>query len=567
MATILVPTDYSQCSLSALKQAFSLIRGTADRMVILHVSVPQSNMSPMALDEQDHLYQDAMLLLQKFSDAQPELRIEQRRVDGIPVSTIVKTAIDENADMIVMGTTGRTGLKRALMGSVAEEVVRRAPCPVLTLKVPADSPTIPESDFAWESLTNLAQPLAAASSPSADAVTQMNDNPTLALISRGINARVSDIHIDPAGQEFVIRFRIDGQMQHFCRLSEQVGHSLITQLKVAANLNIAEPFHAQEGRIKLPESMSDYDVRITVVHVVEGEAISLRLLNRNRLVRPLEQLGLSPECQSRIDRILRHGEGLILVTGPTGSGKTTTLYSLLNALNDGRRHIVSIEDPVEYHIPAYRQMNVDPRHGITMTTGLKTILRLDPDVVLVGEIRDREAAETAMRAASSGKFVFSSLHTRDVASTVTALRDLQIDNRSLGGNLVGILSQRLIRRLCSDCNRLEAITEAEAAAFRNWGLEPPEQVRHPVGCPRCRGTGYYDRIGLFEVVIPEGGVLHAIETGEPEHAVREAIRSGGISNLEMEALKNVALGITSLEECYGVLSIRPEPSPVSTSCV
>lgn len=561
MAKILVPTDYSECSFEALKHGAQLARGANGTLIVLHVDLPQTS---IVMDKRNPLPKDVLLLLQEFVNGKPPLRFEERRIEGTPVSAIVQTAQDEKVDLIVMGTTGRTGLKRVLMGSVAEEVVRRAPCPVLTLKIPEANRSVPAPDLIWENWANLDHPSTVVS-PAVDNP-PANDNPTLALISRAIATRASDVHIDPDGDNYVVRFRIDGQLHNYCRLSQQVGHALTTQLKVTANMDIADPFHPQEGRIQLPDSMRDYEVRMTVVHVVQGEAVSLRVLNRHRLMRPMEELGLTVECQARINRILKRGEGLILVTGPTGSGKTTTLYSMLNALNNGARNIVSIEDPVEYHIPAFRQLPVDPKHDITMTRGLKTMLRLDPDVVLVGEIRDVEAAQTTMRAASSGKFVVSSLHTRDVASTVTALRDLQIDNRSLGGNLVGIISQRLVRRLCSECCRSEAITREEAEVFRTAGLQPPEQIRHPVGCPRCRGTGYYDRIGLFEVVIPEDGIVQSIESGEPEHVVREAIRTGGIANLETEALRNVARGVTSLEECEGMLSIRLEPSVVYENC-
>ena len=331
------------------------------------------------------------------------------------------------------------------------------------------------------------------------------------------------------------------------------------QLKVMGNLDIADPFHPKEGRLALPEALQDYEVRITAVPVVDGEAISLRVLSRHRLMRSMDQLGLSANATTRIEQILRHGEGIVLVTGPTGSGKTTTLYSMLHQLDDGTRNIVTIEDPVEYDIPTFRQLSVDTKHGINMTSGLRTLLRLDPDVVLIGEIRDPEAAETAMRAASSGKYVFSSLHTRDVASTVTAIRDLHIDNRSLAGNLAGIISQRLLRRLCAECSRAAAPTEEEAAVFRANKIEPPKEIRHPVGCPRCRGTGYYDRVGLFEVVTSEDGIVRAINEGKPEDELRSLIHEQGICTLQKDALQKAAEGIVSLEDCSTMMVIELVP--------
>ena len=554
MFKILVPTDYSNCSIAALKQAGTLARGAEGMLLIMHVvengSVPAPN------SEQDPSHNEMARLLQSFSESNPPLRYEERYVEGIPVSAILSVAAEEKADLIVMGTTGRSGLKRLILGSVAEEVTRRAPCPVLTLKALKEEPNDEAAASIWQNWTTLSQP--PASSIPADVLTsaEINDNPALALISRAISARATDIHIDPSSEEYTVRFRIDGKLSNFCRLSNEVGRAILMQLNVMGNLDIADPFHPKEGRLALPEALNDFEVRITAVPVVDGEAISLRVLSRHRLMRSMDQLGLSTNAQARIEQILRHGEGIVLVTGPTGSGKTTTLYSMLHQMDNGTRHIVTIEDPVEYNIPTFRQISVDTKHGISMTSGLRTLLRLDPDVVLVGEIRDAEAAETAMRAASSGKYVFSSLHTRDVASTVTAIRDLHIDNRSLAGNLAGIISQRLLRRLCPECSIATSPTESEAAVFRANDLEPPKEIRHPVGCPRCRGTGYYDRIGLFEVVTSEDDIIHAINDGKPENELRRLIHERGIHTLQKDALQKAAEGVVSLEDCSAMMVLE-----------
>lgn len=442
-----------------------------------------------------------------------------------------------------------------LAGSVAEEIVRRAHCPVLTLKVPDRPLTESANDLNWESLSRFDGPQAVRSPEVIGGLDDVASSPTFGLISRAIHSRATDIHIDPAGQDITIRFRIDGSMRPYCKLSREVGRALITQIKVLANMDIADPFHSQESRLSLSDLFEGHEFRLTVVPVLNGDSASIRILSRNRLMRPMEELGISAESRSGIEKVLQRGEGLILVTGPTGSGKTTTLYSMLHAIDDGSRNIVSIEDPIEFEIPSFRQLAVDASHGTTMTTGLRTILRLDPDVVFVGEIRDAEAAETAMRAASSGKYVFSSLHTRDVASTVTALRDLHIDNRSLAGNLAGIISQRLIRRLCPECSRAAPTTAAEAALFHNSGLVAPAELRHPVGCQHCGETGYFDRIGIFEVVLQQDSIVRAINDGESEETVRDTIRACGISTLGSEALKQVSLGITSLEECQALSTI------------
>ena len=556
MLKILFPTDYSDCSNEALLYAITLAGASGGSLLILHVVEP---MSPYLVPEPEQTgdsHREAFIsMLKGLLVERPSVTYEERTIIGSPVAAIVHVAESEQADLIVMGTTGRTGVKRLLLGSVAEEVVRRAPCPVLTLK----APTVDESERRARvtAIRNWPEDeIEAAGAFPPDLLEESRDNPALSLIMRGIHARASDIHIDPHGQDLMVRFRVDGVLQDFCKMNRPIGHAVATQLKLMANLDIADPFHPKEGRLNLPDLLHGVDVRITAVPVAVGEAISLRLLNRDRLVRPLHELGLSTDAMRLAERMLGHGEGIILVTGPTGSGKTTTMYSMLRALDDGTRNIVSIEDPIEFVVPSFRQLSVDVRHNITMTSGLKTLLRLDPDVVFVSEVRDAEAAETAMRAASSGKYVFTSLHTRDVASTITALRDLHIDNRSLGGNLTGILSQRLMRRVCRECCRTAVPTEAEASAFIAHSLEVPGEICQPVGCPRCQNTGYFDRIGVFEVVIPELDIMRAIEEGRPEDELRHIIRSHGARSLEADALEKVGRGISSMEDFSAMTTIK-----------
>jgi type II secretory ATPase GspE/PulE/Tfp pilus assembly ATPase PilB-like protein len=327
---------------------------------------------------------------------------------------------------------------------------------------------------------------------------------------------------------------------------------LIQQFKILANLDIAEPFEPKEGRLQLPAAMTGIEVRLTTAPVEGGTALALRILGRDRVLMSLEGLGLSRGARDAVEAMLRSGAGLVLVTGPTGSGKTTTIYSLLNLLATGGRNIVSIEDPVEFRLPFLRQLAVDPRHHLTMTSGLRTILRMDPDIVFVSEIRDVEAAEIAMRAASSGRFVFTTLHTRDVSSTVTALRDLHIDNRSLADNMTGIISQRLLRRLCPRCSIRSPIGEPEAETFRSEGLAPPPELGRAVGCPHCRGTGYRDRIGVYEAALAAGPVAEAIQEGASERELREALRSSGTPSLLADSLQKVSEGVTSLEEALGM---------------
>lgn len=376
------------------------------------------------------------------------------------------------------------------------------------------------------------------------------------LLRHAISNHATDIHIDPASEDEVeVRLRIDGRLEHYCRLDRHIAAPMTQQYKVLARLDIADPFKPQEGRLSLPDEFAGCEARITTAPVHYGQAIALRLFNADRLFQPLNTLGFSNKSLETVEQILQMRSGLVLVTGPTGSGKTTTIYSLLHRLSATAPNIISIEDPVEYRLPFMRQIGVNPRHGVNMTSGLRTILRMDPDIVFLGEIRDGEAAEIAMRAASAGRFVFSTLHTRDVASTVTALRDLKVDSRSLGANLTGIISQRLVRRLCRKCCRPEPISSVEMEIFTQAEMTPPAELMHAVGCENCRKTGYRDRIGIFEAMTTAGAATEAIVKGASEAEFSRVLRDTGACTLFDDGLGKVSEGLTTFDEILGMRSI------------
>jgi general secretion pathway protein E len=547
---ILFPSDYSPSSNAALPYALSLCRESHALLMLAHVELP--SLPPLGTADEENPEADEERrfreLVSRTAVAGDQVLVHEfRTLRGDPAAEIVRLAKQEQVDLIVMGSAGRTGWRRILMGSVAEAVAREAPCPVLSLREPAAASSaeppaaeLPQGQAPSLSPTEFHQ----AELPAIEA----NRSSAVALLRRATAARATDVHLDPLENDVEVRFRIDGRLHRYCRLHHDVARPLVSQLKIMAEMDIADPFHPQESRISLPDPDGDYDVRITRVPVVGGESIALRLLNRQRLLRSLDSLGLTAESLESMREMLRLGEGVVLVTGPAGSGKTTTAYSMLHALDDGRRNIVTIEDPVEYCIDGFRQMSVDSRHGVTMTSGLRTLLRMDPDIVLVGEIRDAETAEIAMRAASSGKYVFTTLHTRDVASTITALRDLHIDNRSLAGNLTGIISQRLVRRPCQHCRREVSIDEAQCGLFVDQGVEPPASLFDNLGCEQCRYLGYFERIGVFEVVLPDRAIREAIEQGAPEDELRDLLRSHGTRSLLSDGMFKVRAGDTTLEE-------------------
>lgn len=548
---ILFPTDYSQASNSALRHAVALARSQDTKLLVLHVrpSSPLPVVGGVLPEDSSTEHDQRDLLKLLSSDGQQPVLYEMRTVDGEPAPEIVRMAQLESADLIVMANSGRSGLRRVLLGSVAEAVIRTAPCPVLTLRAGGDERAQPVelSGAATGQADSLLERGAVAFPPGERA-----HSTTLDLLSLATSLRASDLHVDPVGEEWDVRLRIDGRLEHYCRLGYSVGHALITQSKVLASLDIANPFHAQEGHFSFHDKSRTHEARVTVAPVVGGEALAIRLLDRERLLLTVDRIGLTEQSLASIREMLRRGEGVVLITGPAGSGKTTTAFAMLQAIDCTHRNVVTIEDPPEIHVQSFRQMPVDVRHEVTMTSGLRTLLRMDPDIVLVGEVRDGETAEIAMRAASSGKYVFTTLHTRDVASTITALRDLHIDNRSLGGNLTGIVSQRLVRTLCPDCRRETAIGPDEVQLFESAGLERPERLFVPVGCSKCGGRGYLGRTGIFEVVIPNREICNCIEQGEAEDVLRDLIRAQGTRSLLADGLAKVRDGRTSLAEVRSV---------------
>jgi general secretion pathway protein E len=358
------------------------------------------------------------------------------------------------------------------------------------------------------------------------------------ILLDAVRVGASDIHIEPFQSEFAVRFRIDGVLYRQDSPPRSLQLPMISRLKVMARLDIAERRLPQDGTAQVRVGDRDVDIRVSTIPVAEGERVVLRLLHRETAMLPLEDLGLRADLLTRFRGLLREPQGMILVTGPTGSGKTTTLYAALQEMDTAGANVLTIEDPIEYQLEGIGQIQVRPRIGLTFSRGLRHILRQDPDTILVGETRDLETAEIAVRAAMTGHLVFTTLHTNDAASAPLRLADMGVPPYLLSDALRGVLSQRLVRRLCPACRAPD-----DGAAGRAWKA---------VGCPACTG-GYRGRCGLFELLEIRGPLVDAVRGQAGVQVLREAANALGQERIEEDAARRIADGVTSREEVVRVL--------------
>ncbi|MCS6987416.1 MAG: GspE/PulE family protein [Sphingomonadaceae bacterium] len=340
-----------------------------------------------------------------------------------------------------------------------------------------------------------------------------------ALVAQAVQQGASDIHLEPGEEGMSVRLRRDGVMEEVLRLPAEAAPMLVSRVKVMARLDIAERRLPQDGRISLALGARAFDVRVSTLPARGGERVVLRILDQAAVALSLDELGFEPATLRAFTEALDQPNGMILVTGPTGAGKTTTLYAALRRLNTGKRNILTVEDPVEYAVPGVGQTQVDPRVGLTFATGLRAILRQDPDVVLVGEIRDRETAEIAVQAALTGHLVLSTVHANSAAGAVTRLRDFGIEPFLIAATLRAVVAQRLVRLVCRACVEQEPLP---AALAQRLGLAPGTPVARARGCPACRMTGYSRRTGLFEFIRISGEVRRLVAEGADEARIEAA---------------------------------------------
>ncbi|NWB86647.1 type II secretion system ATPase GspE [Pseudomonas gingeri] len=387
----------------------------------------------------------------------------------------------------------------------------------------------------------------------ADLLEQEGDAPIIrlinALLGEAVREKASDVHLETFEHSLSVRMRIDGQLREVLKPRRELANLLVSRIKVMARLDIAEKRVPQDGRIALRLAGHEVDVRVSTLPSAHGERVVLRLLDKQAGRLDLQRLGMPPQTLERFRHILGKPHGIFLVTGPTGSGKTTSLYAALSSLNDQTRNILTVEDPIEYHLPGIGQTPVNPKVEMTFARGLRAILRQDPDVVMVGEIRDRETAEIAVQASLTGHLVLSTLHTNSAVGAVTRLLDMGVDAYLLASSLVGVLAQRLVRTLCRECRSAYA---ADAAACRRLGVDSnhPPRLFRATGCEHCQ-QGYRGRIGLYELIgiTPALAVLIHNGASEPE-LVREARTAS--RSLFQDGQRLVLEGSTSLDELLRV---------------
>lgn len=382
-------------------------------------------------------------------------------------------------------------------------------------------------------------------------VIQMVDS----ILQGAIISRTTDIHLEPHMQNARVRFRIDGMLYDKASIPRLLYAAVVSRIKILSSLDIAEHTKPQDGRISMRLKEREYDVRVGITCTAFGERVVMRLLDKTNVMLGLDRLGIPSDQEQIIQSLIRKPHGMVLVTGPTGSGKTTTLYSCLHAINDPAHNIITIEDPIEYYLEGISQIPVRPRAGVTFATGLRSILRQDPDIVMVGEIRDSETAKISVHAALTGHLVFSTLHTNDAAGSVVRLVDMGIEPYFITSSLVAAVGQRLMRRLCPACKQPFQIT-TELSTELGLAKSTGAKLYKPVGCPECDQTGYRGRMCVMEIFRMTDAIRDLVLAHKPATALRDAALAGGMTTIQEAAKARVLDGTTTVEELRRVIYLE-----------
>ncbi|RLJ71273.1 general secretion pathway protein E [Hydrogenivirga caldilitoris] len=388
-----------------------------------------------------------------------------------------------------------------------------------------------------------------------DLLLAQDDSPAVSLVNQVLikasTVGASDIHFEPYEDEAVVRLRMDGVLHDILKVPTSTYQNVVSRIKVMSNLNVAERRVPQDGRIRVKIGSKDLDIRVSVVPTVFGERVVLRLLDKTGSLLTLEQLGLSEEDRRKVERLAKKPYGIVLVTGPTGAGKSTTLYAMLLYVKDPKKNIITIEDPVEYQIKGISQIQVNPKVGLTFASGLRSVLRQDPDIIMVGEIRDSETADIAVHAALTGHLVLSTLHTNDAPSAVTRLADMEIEPFLIASSLEGVIAQRLVRRICDSCKEPY---KPEGEELRELGIKEYEgEFFRGRGCERCLGTGYRGRVGIFEVLEMDDELKALIIKSQDSNDIKRLARQKGYRTMLEDGIEKVKKGVTTSSELISVV--------------
>ena len=373
-----------------------------------------------------------------------------------------------------------------------------------------------------------------------------------ALLTQAAKDGASDIHIEPYERSSSVRFRVDGTLREVVQPNKALHAAMISRLKIMAELDIAERRLPQDGRITLKLGDRQVDVRVSTLPTGPGERVVLRLLDKEAARLDLTALGMAEDTRAAVDRLIREPHGIVLVTGPTGSGKTTTLYAALSRLPRGSVNMMTVEDPIEYALDGVAQTQVNPRIELDFARTLRAILRQDPDVIMIGEIRDLETAQIAVQASLTGHLVLATLHTNDAASAVTRLADMGVETYLLASSLLGVLAQRLVRTLCPACRTAQAPSEGEGKLLAELGLPATQPVWTAAGCPECNRTGFRGRTGVYELIVVDDALRRHVHDGADELALRGAAARAGMRSLRADGARWIAEGTTSLAELVRV---------------
>jgi len=377
------------------------------------------------------------------------------------------------------------------------------------------------------------------------------------VLRDAIELRASDIHLEPFEDEFRIRYRIDGVLQYVPVPAQlkRFQPAIVSRVKILSHLNIAEKRLPQDGRIKIRLDAAEVDIRVSVIPMLHGEAVVMRLLRQNATLMGMGELGMDPREYKCFKHVLELPHGIILVTGPTGSGKTSTLYTALSEINDAVRKIITIEDPVEYQLKGVNQIQVSEKAGLTFARGLRSILRHDPDVILVGEIRDKETAQIAVQSSLTGHLVFSTLHTNDAPGAVTRLVDMGVEPYLVASSLEAVLAQRLVRVLCKHCKVVDDSPTARTLKVQ-LGIPPETTIYKSVGCRECRNTGFHGRRAIFEWMDSDNEIRQLVLRNGSSDQVRDAARRAGMKTLAEDGWRLVRLGVTTVDEVLSVTTAK-----------